>query len=423
MRAFLLFVALLLASAAAESAEAQILDLDYRIWTEVYPALDTASYAYLEEFFDHSGVLLIAADKVERHMALRKSMVLAAGECGETNSKYLRNQNFIIICYEMVDAILRQLHDGTADQRSMSAAWAIEFLIFHELGHKLVHEFGLRVSTGGKEITAIRDEEEAVDQFAALSMMELEAAAPLAMGVYFARWWMERAQGHTLALSGPSTHPTHEQRFWNLACWTYGSDTTAFSSLRASLPPARAPGCAQEYRAISTRWTGLLAPHRRRVPTARRGSIPTLGSFARPLRLPNMSRAPVIAVRSRLDTRMLTGEWSFTERLGRKGRRPTCENTGTFSVRRDDDATPALTFRGIQGCEALMATDDEGDQRDVSGPIYSINGIVFIYVSPCLYSGTLSRDGTRLRGTLRCVVMGLSGQPERFAGTWEAVRQ
>jgi hypothetical protein len=61
MRAAALLVALLAASTAVEAAEAQPLDLEYRIWTHVFPALDTTSYGYLEEFFDHSGVLLIAA--------------------------------------------------------------------------------------------------------------------------------------------------------------------------------------------------------------------------------------------------------------------------------------------------------------------------------------------------------------------------
>lgn len=429
MRAFTLLVALLAASTAIESAEAQPLDLEYRIWTQVYPALDTTSYGYLEEFFDYSGVLLIAADQVERHIILRQgSMFAISGECGETNSRYLSAQNVIIICYELVDAILRSLPPGTHAQRSTTAAWAVAFLVFHELGHKLVDEFDLPVSRSNGT-TGIREEEDAADQFATISLSEMEAAAPLAMGVAFARRWLSVNHGRAAGESTrhrqeePSTHSSHEQRFWNILCWTYGSDTIAFSQLRESLPATRATGCAEEYRAISARWTGLLARHQRRIPARRIGSVPTLGSFAGPIQLPTAAGATIVRRRPPLETELLRGEWRFEERLGRKGRRPTCSNTARISMRRHEEWMHSFTITGVQGCDALIAASDEGDDRGFSGPIYSINGTMFFYASPCLYSGTPSRDGTRFRGTLRCVVMGLSGQPERFTGTWEAVRQ
>ena len=52
------------------------------------------------------------------------------------------------------------------------------------------------------------------------------------------------------------------QRFYNVACWMYGSDVHAFSNFvdNGFLTEARASQCQSEYERMSESWYRLVSP-------------------------------------------------------------------------------------------------------------------------------------------------------------------
>ena len=57
-------------------------------------------------------------------------------------------------------------------------------------------------------------------------------------------------------------HSLSSQRYYNLACWMYGSDPQTFSFLiqQGFLPEARAARCSDEYEKMSRAWQRLVDP-------------------------------------------------------------------------------------------------------------------------------------------------------------------
>ena len=60
-------------------------------------------------------------------------------------------------------------------------------------------------------------------------------------------------------------HSLDKQRFYNVICWVYGSNTKKYAELTKGkdpiLPEGRAEGCEQEYERITKAWQTLLGPH------------------------------------------------------------------------------------------------------------------------------------------------------------------
>jgi hypothetical protein len=417
MRALILASALVVATASpAFAAQAQLFGPQIR--TEIYPARNQSAYGHLEDFFHQSAILDLVAEDLETRISLPSPVSLAAGECGEANAWHFPTQDAIIICYELVDAIFRATPEGTPRQRSIQAAWTVAFVLFHELGHRLVRDLDLKVS--GKE-------EDAADQFATLSLLRVDPSSPLAAGVFFIRGnngVLNSYRRHLLVVLSlhQDPHSTDIQRFFNIVCWTFGSDPTAFSEMGTALPSGRRSTCAQEYRSLSSAWTRVLSGHSRE-PVVGDAVIPQFGSLTGPWRFPASNEPRKPAPRVLLDLAVgsaFTGAWRFTERIGIAGRRPTCGNTGTLAMG-NVGVMRTITFTGVQNCMELMPFEESDDRGFITRIRYTPTTI-FFGLPPCMYSGTLTPDRTRFHGAVGCVVRN-GNEPAFMAGTWEAVRQ
>ena len=58
-------------------------------------------------------------------------------------------------------------------------------------------------------------------------------------------------------------HSLGEQRWYNIVCWSYGSDPEGLSDLVGDdwLPEARASQCPDEFARMSKAWDTLLSPY------------------------------------------------------------------------------------------------------------------------------------------------------------------
>jgi len=139
------------------------------------------------------------------------------------------------------------------------------FVFFHELGHALVSEY---------DIPILGREEDAVDQLAALILIDWRQENELATDFLFAvaDAWAIRAQiaeirgAETVTEPAPSFYRAHSldrERFDNVLCLLYGSDPTAFALMlmEGDLTHQRAAGCPRMYWQASAAWNQALRPH------------------------------------------------------------------------------------------------------------------------------------------------------------------
>lgn len=131
----------------------------------------------------------------------------------------------------------------------------ISMIFFHELGHMVIDVF---------QLPATGREEDSADQLAALVLLS-DSAEGAQAALDAAQGWFDASAG-----TQPSTadfsdeHSLNEQRGYNLVCWVYGSDSTAYADLVAPtgvLPAARAVRCETEYAQLYNAWKTLLDPY------------------------------------------------------------------------------------------------------------------------------------------------------------------
>lgn len=158
------------------------------------------------------------------------------------------------------------------------------FVFFHELGHALVSEY---------DIPILGQEEDAVDQLAALILIDWRRENELATDFLFAvaDAWAIRTQlaetrgAETVTEPAPSyrTHSLDRQRFDNVLCLLYGSDPTAFALMlmEGDLTHQRAAGCPRMYWQASAAWNQALKSHIRNGSPASdaTGETPADGRF------------------------------------------------------------------------------------------------------------------------------------------------
>ncbi len=197
------------------------------------------------------------ADAVNSYLALPTDIPVNFMECGEANAFYDPEAQEISMCYELTQAYVDIFTDeNTSDEDYVKEVInATVFTFFHELGHALVHILELPIT--GKE-------EDVVDEFAAIMLLQsgdegVEAA--LAGVVQFSVDSEQETELENLAFWGE--HSLSSQRFYNIACFVYGSDPNGFRYLVENdfLPEGRAQRCEDEYAQKVRSWDILLGPY------------------------------------------------------------------------------------------------------------------------------------------------------------------
>jgi hypothetical protein len=130
------------------------------------------------------------------------------------------------------------------------------FVGFHELGHGLVSQ--LRLPVLGRE-------EDAVDAFATLAMLEAGTDFSVNVLVQAARGWFlsdrrDRKLGDTLTFY--DEHGLDQQRAFNIVCLMVGSDAEEYKALAewVQMPPERQQTCRTDYESAKYAWDFVLKP-------------------------------------------------------------------------------------------------------------------------------------------------------------------
>jgi putative metallopeptidase DUF4344 len=133
------------------------------------------------------------------------------------------------------------------------------FVLLHELGHAMINELDLPV---------LGREEDAADNFAAVTLLKLRTSFSHRVLVEAAKGWFlsdRRAQVTGDQVVYYDAHGLDRQRAYNIVCLMVGFDPEKFADLAAEtkLPKDRQETCLGDYSNASRSWDSVLKPHRR----------------------------------------------------------------------------------------------------------------------------------------------------------------
>jgi hypothetical protein len=201
-----------------------------------------------------TGYFEVLADALNDVFILPNDIPITHTECRAVNAFYNPNYRSISMCYEMYDHILNTFYNAgwEVDNNTINAyafnSWI--FILFHEMGHALVHNYGLPIT--GRE-------EDAVDDFSTILLVE---NGLIDVAVSAALFWRLIENGAHSQMDLADEHSLNGQRLYNILCIVYGGDPSSQVQILESFPEMeqRAQRCAYEYQQKSNSWQRLLGP-------------------------------------------------------------------------------------------------------------------------------------------------------------------
>ena len=141
----------------------------------------------------------------------------------------------------------------------------ILFVLLHEAAHGLISDLGLPV---------LGREEDAADQFATVTMLDMKTEFTHRTLVNSAKSWLisdRRARAKGEVVTYYDNHGLDLQRAYNIICLMVGSDNDQFEDLanEVNLPEERQESCIFDYSNAHWSWEKALKPHRRAPGKAR----------------------------------------------------------------------------------------------------------------------------------------------------------
>jgi len=197
-------------------------------------------------------------DWLNQNFKLPNNITILINECGVSNAWYNPADLQIVFCYELIEEFNLYYNDRYSgkvsveriDQAVMST---VNFVFFHEIGHVLIDIHN---------IPATGSQEDAVDQFSTYVLMEFsdDPDAGTQTVIDATDFWLYRHQAYGLQPSMfADTHSLNIQRFYDLNCYVYGSNTSiSYIVEEGYLPIERAQNCPYEYSKIVSSWNLLL---------------------------------------------------------------------------------------------------------------------------------------------------------------------
>lgn len=187
-------------------------------------------------------------------IVLPRDIPVKFASCGQANAFYDPNTHTVTMCYDLILHFLRILgQDGkTEEQVEQSVAEATTFILFHEVGHALVHNLDIPIT--GKE-------EDAVDDLAALVSLAFDDAGEQMVASAAEAFAAMASREDYQKLPFHDEHSLSAQRMYSTMCILYGSNPQKFQGLVAEnlLPQARAERCPAEFQQKTKSWEKLLA--------------------------------------------------------------------------------------------------------------------------------------------------------------------
>lgn len=217
-------------------------------------------YAELDRKVKEEKFLEKAADTLNRSLILPYDVYLRTKDCGEVNALYDSADHSITVCYELMEHYQKLFRsDGSGEPEADKKMFdAVRFSFLHELGHALIDAYKLPISGS---------EEDASDRLSSYICLEEMGEDGIRSVIAAAdAFHLESKQKNPSDNDFSDEHLLQEQRFYNILCMTYGSDTSKYNyfvSQKRYLPETRAARCPNEYERMVQSWSELLQKWRK----------------------------------------------------------------------------------------------------------------------------------------------------------------
>jgi len=222
---------------------------------EYIPVADS-NYTQYEEMIKNSGLYEQYADGLNKMFVLPTDVTITWKECGVPNAFYDHDSKHLIMCYELVKYFRDTFYnESQSDQELVNKTLgATTFTFIHELGHGLIDVYNLPAT--GKE-------EDAVDQLSTIVLLYAGPNGKQAIEAAASWFYISGSKANLEEMPFWDEHSFDTQRFYEIACLTYGKDPqeNSFMVDQQILPESRAVKCPAEYEKINRAWTTLLEPY------------------------------------------------------------------------------------------------------------------------------------------------------------------
>lgn len=213
----------------------------------------TPAHRNIKASLEESGVFQVAADSIDAVFLVPHELHIRFDDCGEITAFYNPEQTNIVVCYELVNHLIRDFGRYPSSDSVVAPAvhQTLLWVFYHELAHALIDMLDLPVT--GRE-------EDAADQLATLTL--LRSGPDGSDGALAsAKWFLFNSRHRKAREPLWGEHSLDKQRYYNILCWVYGSDTTEHLKLTGrkwGLPRGRAERCPAEYDRMSRSWDAIL---------------------------------------------------------------------------------------------------------------------------------------------------------------------
>jgi len=203
-----------------------------------------------------------ALEKLQKLLSpvrLPRTLQFSLAECdGEADAFY--EDDVITVCYEYIIELIKNM-----PQDPLPGGIAPIDTVIGPLFEVSLHEFAHAIFDM-LELPVFGREEDAADQVAAYSLLQFgdSEARRLIAGTAYAYNMDEKKIDPCRSMEDyAGEHGTPAQRFFNVLCIAYGSDTELFGDIvrKGVLPESRAEFCEEEYEQVQDAVDLLITPH------------------------------------------------------------------------------------------------------------------------------------------------------------------
>jgi hypothetical protein len=212
---------------------------------------DSPSKAHqdIRKVLSKSQYLEDAVNFFSDRLELPQDIPIRFKDCGEVNAYYFPDEVAISMCYELISKMAELEADADEENRYLDATLVT---LYHELGHALVHQLELPIT--GKE-------EDAVDEFAVLALLNFNDEEGVQAGVY-----QFKADADEYKDDEPlywDSHSLDAQRMYDMVCIAYGGKPELYEELakNSAIPDERLEECPFEYQDALYAWNTILEPY------------------------------------------------------------------------------------------------------------------------------------------------------------------
>jgi|GEM_PF-6683236 len=220
-----------------------------------------SSLVSIASWMTQAKVLEKSWDQAKTRYRYPGNLKVVGKSCGKVNAFYSWESETIVVCYEVVDAIVKNYQaqaaqDGSTEQQRLERFWAsINFVTQHEFGHAALHNQRTPPSFGNPESEA--------DNFAFVNIIDVaKSTSQLGDALFGVRYALDVFGQDTLTVENlADEHDLAQKRYLNFACLVAGASNEISKTFidNHTFLPVRVNKCRNDWRNRRAAMRSLLS--------------------------------------------------------------------------------------------------------------------------------------------------------------------